>query len=273
MSSPRDEVKARLAALIASGFHSAESALDELSDEIDELDAPPIWRRALSKQARQLEDQQREREADWDDFTVNDRIDSAFLELDARRVVARQNVGYTLSEGWADLRPMANRGGRAQLGGLFYHGQDLERALVGEGLMLAFGSFEPDDPEGDIAVAREVIEVFARNGIELEWNGSPDTRLSIAPFEWRRRHFTDAPGYVVIVKSCEMDKRMAVLKTCKKVLGMSLKDARAGLNTLEPGSWRFDRSTPWIVMRGLSFEQARRYVAALKEAGAECSFR
>jgi len=66
--------------------------------------------------------------------TVNDRIRRAFAELNKRGIVALQNAGMTMSDGWEDANETATSSTR---GATFYHRQDLERAMHGEGLLLA----------------------------------------------------------------------------------------------------------------------------------------
>ena len=268
MSDERDYVQQRLALLIQSGFHSAEEALELLDDAIEELEAPPVWRKWMTKFAAELEQRQREREREWSERTTNDRLDAVFAELDGGRFVALQNAGYTMSEGWEDVHEHRARSGKTKIGAVFYHGQDLERGVAGEGLLLAYGTFDGDDPEGDVKVGREICEVFAGHGFELEWNGDPNQRLRVRPFAWQRRYFTRNAGCDLLVRSVPMESRMAVLKTCKKVLGMKLSDARAGLQTLEPAKYRWDEPEPWVVLRGLSEADAERFAAALEEAGA-----
>lgn len=52
--------------------------------------------------------------------------------------------------------------------------------MLGQGLMIGFGSFSGDDA----AVAARVLGELQRHGIEASWSGDPRTRISIAPFEW-----------------------------------------------------------------------------------------
>lgn len=132
---------------------------------------------------------QREREASWgDEETVNDRLDEAFAELLDDGIVALQNAGYTISEGWEDVQEARREVPEAH-GAVFWHGQDTERAVRGDGLMLAFGSFtmgEEHEP-ASLAIAREACDVLRKHGVEVSWSGSLNERIRIAPFEWRKR--------------------------------------------------------------------------------------
>jgi hypothetical protein len=130
----------------------------------------------------------------WTAPTTNDAIDAAFAELERCGIVAIQRAGDTLTEGWtvADELAAARPGTR---GAVFYHAQDLDRALAGEGLLLAFAAYAPDDrlEEESAGVARETCEALTRRGVEVSWDGDTSRRIRIAPFEWRKRRRAVAP--------------------------------------------------------------------------------
>ncbi len=155
--------------------------------------------RHLEAVAREVFDRQRAAEAGWTQATVNDRIDAAFEALNAAGIVAMQNVGQTMSQGWEDVNELADRReaeGKPPRGATFYHAQDLERAVEGRGLLLAFGAYESDDTKHDEAsraIAREVVATLQRYAVPTEWSGAVDERIAILPFEWRRRRYTKAP--------------------------------------------------------------------------------
>jgi hypothetical protein len=123
---------------------------------------------------------------------INARIDAAFDELNARGIVALQNAGYTQSDGWSDVNQIAAERleiGGASRGGCFYHFQDLERAVRGEGLMLGFGAFgAPPDrrDQAAIAIGKEIVAVLEKHGVPTHWTGEPTARISIPPFPWYR---------------------------------------------------------------------------------------
>jgi hypothetical protein len=114
------------------------------------------------------------------------QIAEAFAELDRRGIIALQNAGYTMSDGWSDVaekRHRAEQNGRTMRGGVFYHGQDAARARAGGPLYLAFGSFadDPDHEPRSRAIARETCEVLLAHGLKATWNGSVDSRIDITP--------------------------------------------------------------------------------------------
>jgi hypothetical protein len=100
-----------------------------------------------------------------------------------------QGVGTTMSDGWEDVNEVASARRPVPRGATFFHGQDKKRAKAGEGLMLAFGSYEDNARKRRTAsarIAREVCEVLARHGVKARWDGDVDSRIRIPPFEWKK---------------------------------------------------------------------------------------
>lgn len=122
--------------------------------------------------------------------SVNDGIDAAFAELNAKGIVAVENPGFTMSDAWIGVNEIARGRSPTPRGATFYHGQDRARGIAGEGLLLAFGAFEDDDSKHDaksIAIGREVCDTLKKHGVETEWDGTVGTRIRIPPFVWKKR--------------------------------------------------------------------------------------
>lgn len=113
-------------------------------------------------------------------------VTAAFAALRRRGIVALRNAGYTQGDGWADIaehRHRAELAGEQPRGGVFYHGQDAERARAGGVLYLAFGAFidGPAHEAASVALAQEVAEVLRAHGFVVTWDGTADQRLAIEP--------------------------------------------------------------------------------------------
>src|SRR5262245_35920175 len=91
-------------------------------------------------------------EKTWPHVTDCDRLDPVFTELDRGGVFALQNAGDTMSDGCSDVGERLAERDRNLKGYCFCHGQDLERAVAGSGLMLAFGNLDAE-PSAKRAVA------------------------------------------------------------------------------------------------------------------------
>ena len=139
--------------------------------------------------------EQRELEATWSEVTANDRIDRAFAQLIAQGIIAEQDAGGTMSDGWCIVGELRDDYPDAW-GAAFFHRQDVERGVAGDGLMLAFGAFTdgPEHAEQSIAVARQVVEVLQQHGVAASWGGDIDERIRVAPFAWRKRRTSQPPG-------------------------------------------------------------------------------
>jgi hypothetical protein len=166
-----------------SGFYSP-SRVNEMIDDILEDDADEALLRAavhpefVKKAAA---------EATWPRTTDCDRLDEAFEELNSRGIIALHNAGYTMSDGISDVAEVLHKRGHKNVQGYcFYHGQDLERAVAGAGLMLAFGDLD-NDKSKKTEIGRSVKTVLENIGFTVEWNGDPETRLSVPALDWKRR--------------------------------------------------------------------------------------
>ena len=166
-----------------SGFYSADD-VHQLIDDLLEDDADEAMLRAAVEPefTRKVA-----AEGSWPPITDCDRLDQAFAALDARGVIALQNAGYTMSDGITEVsEALHQRGKEGVQGYCFYHGQDLERAVEGEGVMLAFGSLD-DDPANKLAVGRLVQETMVGGGFAVEWSGDPEQRINLPNVDWKRR--------------------------------------------------------------------------------------
>jgi hypothetical protein len=192
----RDDLLWSVRVAVQSGFAGEDDIFEEIDQRVEDwLGEPhPGLSEELSSYARRLLDEQRAEESRWASRTMNDAIDDAFGELNENGIVALQNAGYTMSDGWSDANELAAKLETKPRGAAFYHGQDMERAIDGAGLHLAFGAYVEGAAHeaASRAVGREVCETLARHGVTTEWDGSVERRIRILPFEWRKRRWTKA---------------------------------------------------------------------------------
>jgi hypothetical protein len=117
------------------------------------------------------------------------RLRRAFRALNERGIVALENAGYTMSDGWEDVNEIARKladAGHKPRGGAFYHGQDRDRAKRGEGVSIAFGSYVEGKghERASLAIAKEIVAVLEEHGFSPAWNGKLDRRIHTGRFEW-----------------------------------------------------------------------------------------
>jgi hypothetical protein len=126
----------------------------------------------------------------WPAVTDCDKLDKVFDALNARGVIALQNAGYTQSDGCDDILEAHHKHPTPDkiIGHCFYHGQDLERAVNGQGLHLAFGPIDSskEGTEGP-RIGAMIVEELAQVGFSTQWNGTFAKRIYVPEIDWKRR--------------------------------------------------------------------------------------
>ncbi|MCU0535421.1 MAG: hypothetical protein MUD14_16150 [Hydrococcus sp. Prado102] len=166
-----------------SGFYDPDEVNDMIDDILEDDANEEMLRSAIALEF----DKKAAAEALWSIATDCDRLDLAFEELNASGIIALQNTGFTMSDGHAEVAEELDRRDRANVKGYcFYHGQDLERAVKGDGLWLAFGDLD-DAPATNLQIGNVLKNTLEKNGFTVEWNGDSQTRISIPKLHWKRR--------------------------------------------------------------------------------------
>ena len=173
---------------VRSGFYSQEEIVTQFCEERyepDELDSEEV-EAAVAKELAAL----REEQKSWPGQTDCDRLTQAFQALNAKGVIALENAGMTQSDGYDDTLQIYEEAKDKSkvIGYCFYHGQDLERAVRGEGLHLAFGPIDPqkENTEGP-RVGKIIVEELQRVGLPTKWNGTFKERIIVEKLDWKRR--------------------------------------------------------------------------------------
>lgn len=183
MADTEDYVAGCITKWVWSGFYEP-AVIREMMDDVLEPDsdvsqledflASELQRKAVA-------------EASWPSETDCDRLDRVFYRLHEEGICALSNAGYTMSDGHSDVAEAVGQAPKDHYHGYcFYHGQDVERALDGYGLMVAFGDLA-DDEARSVAVGRRVAESLSRAGFEVSWDGAAATRINLPSFDWKRR--------------------------------------------------------------------------------------
>jgi len=166
-----------------SGFYDADD-VHQMIDDILEDDADEAMLRAVVQPEFE---KKVNAESTWPAETDCDRLDRVFDNLNNKGIIALQNAGYTMSDGLDDVGEVLHQRGRDNvIGYCFYHGQDLERAVHGGGIMLAFGDLDDDDTK-KLQIAEIVKATVEEHGFSVEWNGDPGTRINVPSIDWKRR--------------------------------------------------------------------------------------
>ncbi|RJY09271.1 DUF6891 domain-containing protein [Aurantiacibacter aquimixticola] len=126
-------------------------------------------------------------EAGWPARTDWDKLDEVFAALETCDILSLHNVGYTTSDAhddaWQTIREASDREYR---GFVYYHGQDVERAVDAMPLFLGYDSIA----EGEKAkreLGEEIVAAVREGGFAVDWSGDPETRMSIVDLVWKKR--------------------------------------------------------------------------------------
>ena len=168
---------------IWSGFY-AHDDIGQMVDDIigEDADAGELKSLIGPKLRAKLRD-----ERSWPGVTDCDRLDQVFYQLHEQGICALANAGYTMSEGYCEVsEAVADAPDGHYTGFCFYHGQDVERAIEGEGVMLAFGDLA-DDRQRSIATGQVIAGALRQAGFQVEWDGTVGTRINLPEFDWKRR--------------------------------------------------------------------------------------
>ena len=182
------KMKKEIASMVRSGFYEREHLIQMFTEEMyapGELDAGDV-ESAIDSQLAKYEKEK----SSYPQTTDCDRLDVAFKGMNDRGVIAMQNAGYTQSDGFDDVGESYNAhpDKSSILGYCFYHGQDLERAISGDGLNFAFGPVNPADEQTvGIDVGKIVREELEKAGLSVDWDGTFETRLSVPKINWQKR--------------------------------------------------------------------------------------
>ncbi|MDP4021583.1 hypothetical protein Q8W71_03020 [Methylobacterium sp. NEAU 140] len=168
-----------------SGFTGPDEADDLIADLLldePELDEDALHAFAAAEFARKAAD-----EASWPATTDCDRLDVAFAALADAGILALHNAGFTVADGHVEAAEALARVPKDRfLGYCFYHAQDVERAVEGAPLWIAFDHIRGDVPE-KAHVARLVVSALEAAGLAPCWDGDPGRRIVLERFDWKRR--------------------------------------------------------------------------------------
>lgn len=182
------DVAEAIAVQVRAGFEDKVRLLEVFCEELyepGELD-PAQVASVIDLEIENLAQEQRS----WSEVTDCDRLEAAFAALNRNGIVALHDAGFTQSDGYDDflealeLHPQRE----SVIGYCYYHHQDVERAIRGGGLNLAFGPVDPDEEQSQGArIGALVQKELEHVGLHVNWDGSFAKRLNVPDFRWQRR--------------------------------------------------------------------------------------
>ncbi|MCW1926469.1 hypothetical protein OKA05_28215 [Luteolibacter arcticus] len=183
-----DDTLSEIATYAQAGFYDRDEIIEIFLEELyapDELN-PEMVEAAVDEA---LTNHKKEQE-NWPPVTDCDRLKTAFNALNERGVIAMHNAGTTQSDGYSDfLEALDSVPDKSKIVGYcFYHWQDVERAVNGEGLYLAFGPTRSKEEKTRGPEVGELVRTaLEQAGLHVDWNGSFDQRIMVPKFDWKHR--------------------------------------------------------------------------------------
>ncbi len=162
----------------------ARFACEVFADELD----PAVLRHHAARYVREIAAEYRAEQSAWPPVTDNERLDAAFAALERAGIVCRQNFSCCgtcgAAEIWDEMAAVEDAGAPV-LGYAFFHLQDTEAAVEGDGLYLSYGAVV-EGAEGAEAVGRAVVAALEAKGLTTVWDGHWSRRIFVQ-LAWQRR--------------------------------------------------------------------------------------
>lgn len=174
---------------VAAGYAPIAIVVEEAVDAFSDTSLPPAAvRRAAWSLAQEAVAAHHAEQAAWPEVTDCDRLDAAFATLEASGIVARQHFSCCGTCGATQIIDEMDRvakDGKPVRGYTFFHVQDTEHAVEGDGLYLSYGSAD-QDKQAAVAIGHEVVAALRQHGLQPNWNGRHANRIGL-PIVWQRR--------------------------------------------------------------------------------------
>src|SRR5690554_644438 len=149
---------------VRSGFYSLEeiqvNIIEEIEDNGFEDEISEHW---AYEHIDLVYKQLLEESTSWGESSDTNRLIAAFDELAESKIIAIHFAGYTTDDGEyevAEIERVLIDNDEQSEGYCFYHGQDLERAIRGEGLYISFQKINNVSDVISKQVARKIIAIL-----------------------------------------------------------------------------------------------------------------
>lgn len=197
-------------------------------------------------------------------MTDCDRLDLAFASLNRDGFIALQRASSTHVDGLEDIKDERRfREHRHQevQGYCFFHSQNIDDAVQGEGLWLAWGEREP-------LIAARILAVLNQHGLNATWNGDLEQKLLIT-LKWQRR--VDRPLPIWVPEGRSFPFRTPEELAIDALFETVRADDVDALRKMLDAGVRPDSRDPagYTVLHRAAFHGAVKCVCALVERGAD----
>ncbi|MCV9964187.1 hypothetical protein OIU34_20085 [Pararhizobium sp. BT-229] len=177
--------------MIYGGYMTVDEVIDFVFDEAKDSIYEEVTRDGIAVLVREAFAKKLEEEASWPAVTDFDRLTAVFDELNANGYICLHHPSSTFTSSSYEAKlEWERQGGKesGKIGALFYHTQDVDRAVDRGEMSIGYYSFADDDDDRseDAKVAAAAMEAFAKHGIAATWDGNPNRRIFLT-IDWKRR--------------------------------------------------------------------------------------
>lgn len=123
-----------------------------------------------------------EEQKQWPERTDCDKLSKAFEEMSNAGIVAKENFTCCQTCGSSEIGDYAQE---KDYGYVFYHQQDTDRAVEGDGVYLSYGHLGLAKKSMK-EMTTQIIQTLEKNGLNVVWNGSVHTRI-LVNLDWKKR--------------------------------------------------------------------------------------
>ncbi len=180
---------------VRSGFYSLEDIQNNIIEEIEdngfEDEISEDW---AYKQINAVNEELLKESESWGENTQTNRLIAAFDELAESKIIALHYTGYTMDDGEyevVEVERTLNDNNEKSEGYCFYHGQDLEHAVRGEGLNISFQKINNESDAVSKEIAKKIVAVLEKHDLKVDWNGKASSKILLTDFKWQRIYDED----------------------------------------------------------------------------------
>lgn len=180
---------------VRSGFYSLEDIQNNIIEEIEdngfEDEISEDW---AYKQINAVNEELLKESESWGENTQTNRLIVAFDELAESKIIALHYTGYTMDDGEyevIEVERTLNDNNEKSEGYCFYHGQDLERAVRGDGLNISFQKINNESDVVSKEIAKKIVAVLEKHDLKVDWNGKASSKILLPEFKWQRIYDED----------------------------------------------------------------------------------
>lgn len=180
---------------IKSGFDSLDAIIEDtievVEDEALQFEISEEW---IREQVTTAYNKHIEDAKSWKNPTDPQRLIKVFDKLCDDSIIAAHCIGYTTDEAIYDIQQLwleLEDASVKPIGYCYYHGQDLERAIETNVLLIGFHGAKEKDEKAAIAIGNKVFAALKDEGFDVTWENAADKRIQINNFEWHNLYVDD----------------------------------------------------------------------------------